>query len=134
MLEIKNLHKRYGRRQALRGVDLSVPAGRILGLLGANGAGKTTLICVVTGLRRADAGTVTIGGTDALRHPRRVAGRIGYAPQELGIYPTLTVRENLMFFARLAGLRPPAARRRVGETAEALGLATGRYDVSEEAA
>jgi ABC-2 type transport system ATP-binding protein len=123
MLEIRELAKAYGDRGVLLGVDLDVGAGEIVGLLGANGAGKTTLISIVAGLRRADRGSVRVAGREAMRHRAQSARLIGLAPQELGIYPTLTVRQNLMFFARLAGLGPSAARRRIDSTAEALGLA-----------
>jgi ABC-2 type transport system ATP-binding protein len=122
MLEITDLRKAYRRREVLRGVHLSARRGQVIGLLGANGAGKTTLISIVAGLRRADGGSVRVAGIDALREPRRAAAHIGLAPQELGLYPTLTVVANLTLFARLAGLRGPAVRRRVQETAEQLGL------------
>lgn len=123
MLEITGLKKAYGDNQVLRGVDLSVQPGQILGLLGSNGAGKTTLISIVAGLRPADAGTVQVAGIDALRNRRQAARHIGLAPQELGIYPTLTVHDNLAFFARLGGLSASAASRREREVAEAIGLA-----------
>ena len=122
MLRVAGVTKLYGEHPVLRGVDLGVATGEILGLVGANGAGKTTLISIITGLRHCDRGSVTIGGIDALAHPRRVAGSIGLAPQELGIYPTLTVRENLYDFARLAGIAGRPARARIGEVAELLGL------------
>src|SRR5512144_699302 len=105
MLEIQNLHKAYGQRQVLHGADLTARAGEIVGLLGANGVGKTTLISIAAGLRRPDAGRVLVAGVDAVRHPRRAARHLGLAPQELGVYPTLTVADNLALFARLAGLR-----------------------------
>jgi ABC-2 type transport system ATP-binding protein len=123
MLEITGLRKSYRERPVLRGVDLRVAPGQVIGLLGANGAGKTTLISIVAGLRRADAGTVRVAGVDARREPRRAARHLGLAPQELGLYPTLTVEANLTLFARLAGLRGAAVRRRVHEIAERLGLA-----------
>jgi ABC-2 type transport system ATP-binding protein len=122
MLDIRQLGKSYGQRRVLDGVDLTAAPGQIVGLLGANGAGKTTLISIVTGLRRADGGSVSVGGVDALRHPRRAARLIGLAPQELGLYPTLTTGENLEFFARLAGLRGAEAHGRAVEVAERLGL------------
>jgi ABC-2 type transport system ATP-binding protein len=121
VLEIRDLRKSYGERTVLCGVDLDVAAGQIIGLLGANGSGKTTLISTVAGLRPPDGGSIRIAGRDPKRARREML--IGLAPQELGIYPTLTVRQNLSFFARLSGLGPVAARRRIVETAESLGLA-----------
>ena len=70
MLEIRGLRKAYGEHEVLRGVDLRAAPGEIVGLLGPNGAGKTTLVSIVAGLRRADAGTVSVGGIDALAQPR----------------------------------------------------------------
>src|SRR6266550_8658400 len=104
-LAIRGLHKSYGDTVALDGVDLTVEAGSILGLLGPNGAGKTSLVSIVAGLRRPDAGTVHVAGIDVARDPHAAHQLIGYAPQETGVYPTLTVRDNLRFFAGLAGLR-----------------------------
>jgi ABC-2 type transport system ATP-binding protein len=122
VLAIEGLQKAYGDVVALAGVDLEVEAGEICGLLGPNGAGKTTLVSIVAGLRRADAGSVTVGGVDALAHPDRAQPLIGLAPQELGIYPVLTVRQNLVFFGELADIRGEALHRRIGEVAEALEL------------
>jgi ABC-2 type transport system ATP-binding protein len=123
MLEIAGLTKAYRDRVVLDGVDLTAAAGRITGLVGANGAGKTTLISIAAGLRRPDRGTVRVAGIDAVRDRRRAARHIGLAPQALGLYPTLTVADNLRVFARLAGLRGGAVRRRGAEVAERLGLA-----------
>ncbi|MFJ6379395.1 ABC transporter ATP-binding protein [Kitasatospora sp. NPDC092039] len=122
MLEIEGLEKRYGDRQILRGVDLQVRPGRILGLLGANGAGKSTLVGIAAGLRTPDAGTVRICGTDVHLHPAKAQARLGIAPQDLGIYPTLSVAENLKLFASLSGLGKREARARVEEVARLLDL------------
>src|SRR6201996_7934663 len=88
MLTAEGLMKRYGTRLALAGFDLTVAPGEIAGLIGPNGAGKTTFVEIVTGLVRPDAGRL-----------------IGVAPQELALYQTVTVRENLRLFGGLAGLR-----------------------------
>lgn len=122
MLEIRSVCKAYGEREVLRGVDLDVRAGEVCGLLGPNGAGKTTLVSVVSGLLSADGGSATIGGIDALGEHRRVRGLLGVAPQELGIYPTLTARANLEYFGGLHGLRGATLRTRIAETAEQLSL------------
>jgi len=122
MLRIEGVVKGYRDGPVLRGVDLTVGPGEIVGMVGANGAGKTTLIGIAAGLRRADSGSVCIAGIDVAAHRRRAARHVGLAPQELGIYPTLTVAQNLECFARLAGLRSAQVRRRVAEVAEQLGL------------
>jgi ABC-2 type transport system ATP-binding protein len=122
MLEARGLRKSYGARSALGGVDLDIAAGEIVGLLGPNGAGKTTLVSILAGLIRPDAGSVTIASIDALAHPRRIRPLLGLAPQETGLYPTLTCRENLQFFAELAGLRGRRLRIAVDEVAAALQL------------
>ncbi len=122
MLDLQGVRKAYGDRPALDGVDLSVGAGSILGLLGPNGAGKTTLVSIVAGLRRPDQGDVRVGGIDVVRIPKAAQALIGLAPQETGVYPTLTVRDNLWFFGGLAGIRRRDRRRRLETLAAALGL------------
>ncbi len=81
--------KRFGRREALRGVDVEVVPGEVLAVIGPNGAGKTTLLEILAGVQRADAGTVT------------ATAPVGWVPQQLAVYGRLTVAENLRLFARL---------------------------------
>jgi ABC-2 type transport system ATP-binding protein len=122
VLVVEGLRKSYGTTVALDGVDLVVDAGTVLGLLGPNGAGKTTLVSLVAGLKRPDAGAVSVCGIDVVRDPHAARGHIGFAPQDTGVYPTLRVRDNLNFFAGLAGMRGRDRRNRVEEVAAALGL------------
>jgi ABC-2 type transport system ATP-binding protein len=122
MLEARGLVKRYGDRAALDGFDLDVRAGEITGLIGHNGAGKTTFMEVVTGLVRPDQGDVRVGGVDARRQPRAARALLGIAPQELALYLTATVRDNLRLFGALAGLRGGPLRRAVDEIAAELML------------
>jgi ABC-2 type transport system ATP-binding protein len=122
MLDVQGLSKAYGSRQALDSVDLEVAAGEITALLGRNGAGKTTLVSIVAGLRSPDAGRVVIGGIDARAEPRRARATLGLAPQETGVYPTLSCRDNLRLFAGLAELGRREARAAIDELAESLGL------------
>ena len=122
MLVVEAVRKSYGHLVALDGVDLAVAAGEIVGLVGPNGAGKTSLVSIIAGLRRADAGTVRVGDVDVARHRGQVGKLIGLAPQELAIYPRLRVRDNLVLFGELAGLRREALRTRIEETAHALSL------------
>jgi ABC-2 type transport system ATP-binding protein len=122
VLHIAGLRKAYGGEPALRGVDLDVAEGEIVALLGPNGAGKTTLVSIVAGLRKADEGVVEVAGVDALRRSREVRRLLGLAPQDTGIYPVVSVRQNLTLFGELSGLTRRDARRRADEVAEALAI------------
>jgi ABC-2 type transport system ATP-binding protein len=122
MLAAEGLVKRYGARRALDGFDLTVAPGEITGLIGHNGAGKTTFVEIVTGLTRPDAGRVSVGGVDVLRSPRAARALIGHAPQELALYVSATVRDNLRLFGALAGLSRRALRLGVDQVAEELAL------------
>jgi ABC-2 type transport system ATP-binding protein len=106
-IETHDVHKAFGAIQAVDGIDLSFPAGRIYGLLGPNGSGKTTLIRLMAGLAVATSGTVTVLGT---RMPSRpLLARIGYMTQSDGLYSELSVWENLSFFAAMSGQRDATA-------------------------
>ncbi len=122
MLVAEGLVKRYGTRCALDGFGLTVRPGEITGLIGHNGAGKTAFVEAVTGLTRLDAGRVTVGGVDVGRDPRGARRLLGVAPQELALYVSATVRDNLRLFGALAGLRRGALHRAVGQVAEELQL------------
>jgi ABC-2 type transport system ATP-binding protein len=121
-LRIDGVRKSYGTTLALDGVDLEVEAGTVLGLLGPNGAGKTSLVSIVAGLRRPDAGHVEVCGVDVVRTPQHARRLIGLAPQDTGVYLPLRVRDNLKFFAGLAGLSRTQTGARIDEVAGALGL------------
>jgi ABC-2 type transport system ATP-binding protein len=118
VLEAVDVTKTYGAVRALDGFSLTIAAGEVCGLIGHNGAGKTTFVEVVTGLTRPDSGTVTVAGLP----PAKARHLYGLAPQEVALYFSVTVRQNLRLFGGLAGLRGPALRRAIDETAAALGL------------
>jgi ABC-2 type transport system ATP-binding protein len=122
MLKVEGLRKRYDEREVLRGVDLEAAAGEVVGLLGPNGAGKTTMVSIVVGLREADAGRAWVDGIDALRHPERIRPMIGLAPQDLGIWPSLSVESNLRTMGELAGVRGRILRERIEDVSSALDL------------
>ena len=104
-LEIRQLAKRYGKVEALRGVSLSIRQGEFFGLLGPNGAGKTTLIGCVAGLTRPDAGSVRVMGHDVVAQPEAARRALGVVPQELVFDPFFTVRETLRNTSGYYGLR-----------------------------
>jgi ABC-2 type transport system ATP-binding protein len=121
-LTVVDVVKRYGARRALAGVTLEVGPGEVLGLLGPNGAGKSTLVSIVGALLVPDAGAVWVDGVDVVARPATARARIGLAPQDTGLYEVLTVREHLVFFADLVGLRRRARAARVDELASAFRL------------
>ncbi|MEA2480422.1 MAG: type transport system ATP-binding protein, partial [Thermoleophilaceae bacterium] len=122
MLYVTGVKKAYGDHAVLKGVDLEIQPGEIVGLLGPNGAGKTSLVSVIAGLRSADEGSVYINGVDALANPSEARLYLGIAPQDLGIYPTMSVERNLRIFGELNGLGGDLLRSRVAEVAAALSL------------
>ena len=116
------LGKRFGDLWALRDVDLDVPAGTVLGLLGHNGAGKTTAIRILTTLALPTTGTATVDGIDVVAEPAKVRTRIGLAGQATTVDDLLTARANLEMIGRLYHLPRREARRRGDELLERLGL------------
>ncbi|HDH02962.1 MAG TPA: ABC transporter ATP-binding protein, partial [Actinobacteria bacterium] len=127
VLEATDLDKRFGDLHAVRGVSFHIDPGETYGLLGPNGAGKTTTIAMVGGLLERDGGQVLIEGepmTVRTLDPRR---KIGLVPQDLAIYPDLTARENLTFFARLYEISGQQLKDRVAKVLEVIGL-TDRAD------
>jgi ABC-2 type transport system ATP-binding protein len=115
MIKADGVYKRYGAVTALDGIDLTVPAGTVLGLLGPNGAGKSSLVRICTTLLRPDGGQVTVAGFDVVKDAHRVRRTIGIAAQEPVVDKELTGRENLGMLARLHGLGRRRATARVGE-------------------
>lgn len=98
-LSAKEIHKSYGRIQALRGLSFEVEHGEIYGIIGPDGAGKTTLFRILTTLLLADSGTATIEGLDVVKDYREIRKIIGYMPGRFSLYQDLSVKENLNFFA-----------------------------------
>jgi ABC-2 type transport system ATP-binding protein len=105
VIELRGLTRRFGSFRAVDGVSLTVPQGKIFGLLGANGAGKTTLIRMICGILPPSEGTGSVLGYDIVKEKSRIKQQIGYMSQKFSLYADLTVRENLEFYARLYGVR-----------------------------
>src|SRR5882724_6796845 len=120
MLEVAHLRKSYGEVAAVRDVSFSVEPGEVFGFLGPNGAGKTTTLRMIVGIMKVDGGTIRLFG----QAPSRSAlHRIGYLPEERGLYRRMTTGEVVTYFARLKGLDKATARRRTQTMLERLGLA-----------
>jgi ABC-2 type transport system ATP-binding protein len=128
MLELDDLHRRFGDVVALDGVSFEVPEGRIVGFVGRNGAGKTTAMRIALGVLQADAGSVRWRGAPIDTAVRR---RFGYMPEERGLYPKMRVLEQLVYLARLRGMDKADATERASsllETLEVIGEPTARME------
>ncbi|HEX2782709.1 MAG TPA: ATP-binding cassette domain-containing protein [Ilumatobacteraceae bacterium] len=129
LLAATGISQRFGDRVALDGVDLEVPAGRVIGLLGPNGAGKSTLMRILFGVLVPDAGTVSWRGHLATDADRR---SWGYMPQERGVYRDMRVHDQLTWIARLHGLDKATGARHATDLLERLGLGDRARDRVQE--
>ena len=114
-IEVRDLHKAFAKKTVVDGLDFTVGRGEVFALLGPNGAGKTTTINILTTLTAADAGTATVAGWDVRTHAVEVQRRISLTGQAAAVDDALTATENVVMFARLAGLGRAAAKRRAAE-------------------
>ena len=118
-LEIDGLRRRYGTVTALDGLSFGVPAGQVFGFLGPNGAGKTTTMRAIFGLTALDAGEIRWRGRPVDEAARRT---FGYMPEERGLYPAMTLFDQVEYFARLHGMDAAAATKAAGHWIDRLGL------------
>jgi ABC-2 type transport system ATP-binding protein len=125
VLEIDRISKRYGNVQALHQMTFEVHAGELFGFVGSNGAGKTTTMRIALGVLAADAGEVRFDGRPVDLATRR---RIGYMPEERGLYPKMKVREQLIYLAQLHGMSAGDARQAADAWVDRLGLSSRRDD------
>lgn len=124
IIEIQSLSKKYKEADffSVNNLSLSVNKGEIFGLLGPNGAGKTTLISMLCGLIKPTSGSFTIEGHTYKNDAHAIKKTIGVVPQEYALYPTLTARENLMYFGSMYGLKGKDLKQRINDSLEYLGL------------
>jgi ABC-2 type transport system ATP-binding protein len=122
VIETQTLTKRYGDVVAVDGLNLVVEQGQVFGMLGPNGSGKTTTILMLLGLTEPTEGSVRVLGLDPRRQPLGVKSRVGYIPDQIGFYNELTAKENLIYMAKLNGLRRNEAYKRIGESLHQMGL------------
>ena len=132
ILIANDLNKSFGEIQAVKGVSLQIARGEVFGLLGPNGAGKTTTISMLTGLLEPTSGSITVDGMDVDKHTTEVKAKLGLVPQELALYPTLSARQNLLFFGRIYGLKGKDLNQRVDEVLEMIGLTDRANDAVED--
>ena len=125
-IDIRGVTKRFAEHVAVRGLSLQVPAGAVYGLLGPNGAGKTTTIRMILNVIAPDEGAISIFGTPS--NNSAILDRIGYLPEERGLYRKMQVRRVLRFLAELKGVKAAEADRRITEWMERLSLRTPEKD------
>ena len=106
MIVVDDIHKAFGSIQAVRGVGFEAPDGKITGLLGPNGAGKSTTLRILYTVLKPDRGGALIDGIDVVNDSLKARQRIGSLPHGAGLYPHLTARENVAYYARLCGIEP----------------------------
>jgi sodium transport system ATP-binding protein len=119
---VDRLEKQLGPNQVLRGISFEARSGEIFGLLGPNGAGKTTTLRIICTLLSPDAGSVEVLGFDVRTAPQEVRRRVGVVTAEIGVYPRLTARENIAYFAELSGVLDGELDRRVDAVIERLDM------------
>ncbi len=113
MIKVEGIHKSFGKVHAVRGVSFEAPDGKITGLLGPNGAGKSTTLRVLYTVLRPDEGRASIDGADVVTQSLDARRRIGALPHGAGLYPHLTARENIAYYARLCGIDAASIDERV---------------------
>lgn len=133
IIELVNLTKKYGSFTAVDQLNLNIRKGEIFGLLGPNGAGKSTTILMMIGLTEPTSGTVSVCNIDPAANPIEVKKKVGYLPEDMGFYGSLSGIENLMFTARLNSLSTREAKQKVDLLLDRVGLTeaasknTGKY-------
>lgn len=118
IIEVTNLTKKYGDFSAVDSVSFTIETGEMFGFLGHNGAGKTTTINMLTTLLKPTGGTARVGGHDIIKNPMNVRSIIGYVPENVQLYDSLTAYENLEFFAHLSQVEDP--KEAIKETLDSL--------------
>lgn len=129
MIVLDDVHKSFHKTPVLRGLDLRVESGQMVGLIGANGAGKSTALRILTGQLLADSGSASLGGHDIARDPLQARGQLGYVPQEGGVEPFLTGEEVLRFVAEIRGVPGDPI---IGKLLSDFGLSDAKHRLTRE--
>jgi ABC-2 type transport system ATP-binding protein len=122
LLDVIHLKKYFKDIKAVDDISFSIEKGEILGLLGPNGAGKSTTISMLSTLIKPDNGVINYKGKDIVKSPKAIQQYLGYVPQEIALYPNLTGRENLEFWARAYGLKGIKLKEQIKQVSEIIGI------------
>lgn len=124
VVQLQHLTKQYSNssKPAVSDVSLDIPEGSVFGLLGPNGAGKSTTVMILCGLLRPDSGSATVMGLHMPEHGAAARKKIGVAPQEIALFPSLTAYENLFYFGRMYGLSTTFIREQIHKYLKVFGL------------
>ena len=122
MLVIDHITKSFGKKEIIKNVSFEVKKGETFGLLGPNGAGKSTTISMICGLISYDSGDIKVGGKSVKEYPLEAKKKIGIVPQDIALYPTLSAKENLVFWGKMYGLNGKVAKERAEEVLAYVGL------------
>ena len=129
MIEVQNITKNYGPFQALKDISFQVEQGQIVGFLGPNGAGKTTTMRILTCFMPASSGHVTVAGHDVFKESREVRKRIGYLPENVPLYPEMTVTKYLTYMAKIRSVSRSHIKGHLESAIEACGLTERRHQI-----
>ena len=122
MIEVKNLTKKYGTFEAVKGISFSIEKGEIVGFLGPNGAGKSTTMNMITGFIEPTEGSIIVDGYDIEKRPRLVKQKIGYMPENVPLYKELTVREFINYMADLRGIKRSEKKEKINKVIDEVGI------------
>ncbi|MGZ9784977.1 ABC transporter ATP-binding protein [Bacillus pseudomycoides] len=122
MLVVDHITKSFGKKEVVKNVSFEVKKGETFGLLGPNGAGKSTTISMICGLIPYDGGDIKVGGKSVKEYPLDAKRKIGIVPQDIALYPTLSAKENLIFWGKMYGLSGAIAKKRADEVLAYVGL------------
>jgi ABC-2 type transport system ATP-binding protein len=131
VIRLRGVTKRYGKFEAVRGIDLEIGKGELFGLLGPNGAGKTTTMRMIAGILAPSGGTIEVGGEDIIRHPMRAKAKLGFIPDRPYVYDKLTGAEFLRFTAALYGQDGTPIEERIDELLDLFELAPWKNELTE---